>query len=199
MTINITLTSLHQSLFEDVEYKNEMLNIKSSIVVALSQNRVIGRNNKLPWRLPVDLAHFKSVTMGKPIVMGRRTWESIGRPLPGRTHIVISGSPGESSAGFHYASDIDSALTLGRRLAAEQGVDEVMIIGGALVYRQTLDICDRIYMTRVHAEIAGDAWFPELQDHVWELSRTEHVAADARNCHACSFEVWDRKPGAGVE
>ncbi len=198
MTTNITLISLRQLLSEDVDYKNEMLNIKSSIVVALSQNRVIGRNNELPWRLPVDLAHFKRVTMGKPIVMGRRTWESIGRPLPGRTHIVISGSPGRSSAGFHYASDIDSALTLGRSLAAEQGVGEVMIIGGALVYRQTLDICDRVYMTRVHAEIAGDAYFPELHDNVWELTRTEHVAPDDRNCYACTFEVWDRKLDARV-
>lgn len=191
MIINTTLTSLPQ-LLSDVDYKNEMLNIKSSIVVALSQNHVIGHNNELPWRLPVDLAHFKRVTMGKPIVMGRRTWESIGRPLPGRTHIVISGVPRESSADFHYVSDIDSALTLGRRIAAAQGVEEVMIIGGALVYRQTLDICDRIYMTRVQAEMVGDAFFPELPEDTWELSQAEHVAADANNPYACTFEIWDR-------
>lgn len=170
-----------------------MLQIKNSIVVALSQNRVIGLNNQLPWRLPVDLAHFKHVTMGKPMVMGRRTWESIGRPLPGRTHIVVSGSPGESTADFHYVSDIDSALTLGREIAAEQGAEEVMIIGGAQVYRQTLDICDRIYMTKVQAEIDGDAFFPELSDTSWELMHTDHAAADTRNPYSCTFEVWGKK------
>lgn len=193
MTISTTLTLPPLLLSKDVDYKKEMLKIKNSIVVALSLNHVIGHNNKLPWRLPVDLAHFKNVTMGKPVVMGRRTWESIGRPLPGRTHIVISGSSGESTPDFHYVSDIDSALTLGHRIAAAQGAEEIMVIGGAQIYRQTLNVCDRIYMTRVQANIEGDAFFPELSDKDWELVRTEHTSADARNPYACAFEVWDRK------
>ena len=124
------------------------------LVVAMAEDRVIGAGGRLPWHLPADLRHFRTLTLGKPIVMGRRTFESIGRPLPGRTNIVVTRDPELRRAGVWVALDLEAALAVARPLG------EVMVIGGAAIYVRALPLCERIYLTEVHAKISGDTWFP---------------------------------------
>lgn len=160
--------------------------MRVSLVVAMSENRVIGRDNDLPWRLPADLAHFKRLTLGKPVIMGRKTCESIGRPLPGRQNIVLTRDENFRAPGCDICLDLDQAM------AVAGNVDEVMIIGGAALYETLLERADRIYLTEVHARIEGDTWFPELDSSEWqEVSREPH-AADARNNLDYSFVTLDR-------
>lgn len=143
-------------------------------VVAVALNGVIGANGDMPWSLPSDLKRFKQITMGKPIVMGRKTFDSIGRPLPGRANIVISRSATYQADGVHVVSSIDEALELGIRLATDTVADEVCVIGGGEIYLQTLERTSRIYMTRVMAEITGDTVYPELSLDDWEEVAREH-------------------------
>ena len=160
--------------------------MKISIIVAMAANGVIGRDNQLPWHLPADLKHFKQTTMGKPILMGRKTYESIGRPLPGRTNIVITRDTGYRVDGCIVVNSIDAALAA----AGEQ--DEIMVIGGAEFYRQVLPRTDTIYLTRIHDSFDGDTCFPDLNDADWhEVERSDH-AADAKNPHDYSFIRLDR-------
>jgi len=141
------------------------------LVVAYSQNRVIGKDNGLPWRLPSDLAHFKRVTMGKPIIMGRKTWESIGRPLPGRENIVITRNPDYQAEGVRCFTSLPDTLT------ALQDYPKLCVIGGAQLYRQALPIAHEIVATEIHANIEGDAWFPALSSDEWkEIQRQPQVA-----------------------
>lgn len=143
-----------------------------SLIVAMAKNRVIGANNQLPWHLPADLKHFKATTMAKPIVMGRKTWESIGRPLPGRFNIVISRQQDYVAEGAVVVGDLADALVLARREAASAGLNEVFIIGGETIYRQALAEVARMYITEVDIEPDGDAWFPEIALEEWqEVSR----------------------------
>lgn len=132
------------------------------IVVAYARNRVIGRDNDLPWRLPGDLAHFKRVTMGSPIIMGRKTWESLGRPLPGRLNVVVSRNRDYHAEGATLCHNLDDAL----RACAD--APRACIIGGELLFRAALPIVDEIIATEIHADIEGDTWFPELQQQDWE-------------------------------
>jgi dihydrofolate reductase len=141
--------------------------MKLSLIVAVSRNGVIGLDNQLPWHLPEDLKYFKSVTMGKPIVMGRKTYDSIGRPLPGRTNIVITRDPSWHADGVMVAQSLESALDMGSKASAEAGVEEVMVIGGEQIYRMTLPAADRLYLTQVDADVEGDAFFPELDTAQW--------------------------------
>lgn len=152
-----------------------------SFVVAMARNGVIGRDNQLPWRLPADLRHFKAVTMGKPVVMGRRTYASIGRPLPGRTNIVVTRDSAYRAEGCRVVHSIEEALAAGGDAA------EVMIIGGAELYRQLLPRADRIYLTRIEEDFSGDTYFPELDADRWqELAREQH-APDEQNPYPYSF------------
>jgi dihydrofolate reductase len=151
-----------------------------TIVVAVARNGVIGAGNQLPWRLPDDLQRFKTLTLGKPVLMGRRTFDSIGRPLPDRTNVIVSRSA-VPIAGCTLVDSVSAALAL---LAS---APQVMVIGGAQIYRQCLDRCSTIHMTRVHADIAGDVSFPELPAGQWQERVLEHHAADARHAHAFSF------------
>lgn len=163
-----------------------------SIVVAMDRNRLIGRGNALPWRLPADLKHFKAVTLGKPIIMGRKTYESIGRPLPGRTNIVVSRDPGYAARGCAVVRSVEAAL------AAASEAAEIMLIGGAQLYAELLPRTQRIYLTRIDADFQGDAWFPELVPADWrELERSDH-APDERNPYPYSFVLLERRP-AGSE
>lgn len=156
-----------------------------SFVVAMARNGVIGKDNQLPWRLPADLRHFKAVTMGKPIIMGRKTYDSIGRPLPGRTNIVVTRDPAYQAEGCVVAHSIEAGLV------AAGDAEEVMVIGGADFYRQLLSRADRIYLTLIDAEVEGDTWFPELDTARWhERSREDHVA-DADNPFPYSFIVLE--------
>ena len=156
-----------------------------SLIVAASENGVIGRDGDLPWRQSDDLRRFKAVTMGKPIVMGRKTWESIGRPLPGRQNIVVSRQPGLEIEGVDVVASPAGAIDVAA------GASEIMIIGGSEIYTLFLPLADRVYLTRVHADVEGDARFPELDDD-WQLVSVERHAADDNNDHDMSFRVYER-------
>ena len=169
-----------------------------AIVVAMAENRVIGRDGGLPWRLPADLARFRALTMGKPIIMGRRTHESIGRVLDGRHNIVLSNQRGFQTPDFHVREltmvhSLKEAFKKAREVASNN-VKEIAIIGGASVYEQALPVADRIQLTVVHASIEGDVRFPELEPGTWrEVSRAEH-GADERNGYDLSFIELVRQP-----
>lgn len=138
-----------------------------ALIVATARNGAIGRDGALPWHLPEELQHFKRLTLGKPVVMGRVTWESIGRPLPGRTNIVITRSADYDAPGAEVVPSLDAALTRAAAIAGASG--EVMIIGGAQIYRAALPLVERVYRTRVETDVAGDAFFPELDAAEWRL------------------------------
>ena len=158
-----------------------------SIIAALSDNRVIGRENALPWHLPADLAHFKRLTIGKPIIMGRRTWESLPGLLPHRTHIVISRDPHYEAAGAFVVHSLNEALGFAG------DAPEMMVVGGARLYTQTLPLATRLYLTLVHTRLEGDAHFPEIAASDWrEVEREDHEA-DARNPHPYSFVTLQRR------
>jgi dihydrofolate reductase len=143
----------------------------------MARNRVIGRNGDLPWQLPADLRHFKSVTMGKPIIMGRKTFESIGRPLPGRKNIVVTRRANFVSDGVLISNNLTAAIALGKAIASEDNVDEIMVIGGGEIYAKALSDAERLYLTEVHADIDGDTFFPALDRGLWrEKSRNSHAA-----------------------
>lgn len=157
-----------------------------ALIVAVAENGVIGRDGRLPWSLPDDLKHFKQVTMGHTLVMGRKTYQSIGRALPGRRSIVLSRDPTFAAAGITRVGDLPSAI-------AAAGDDDVFVIGGASVYRDALPLTDRLYITRVRATVAGDVTFPPLDRAQWDLAeRTEH-ARDARHAHAFAIERYERR------
>ena len=157
-----------------------------SLIVAAAENDVIGRQGELPWRLSDDLRRFKAITMDKPIVMGRKTWESIGRPLPGRQNIVITRQPGYTAEGCDVVSSVDAAI------AASGDADEIMIIGGSEIYALFLRRAERIYLTRVHATLEGDARFMLPGTSDWRLVSDERHAADDSNEFDYSFRRYDR-------
>lgn len=152
-----------------------------AIVVAMDRNHVIGREGGLPWHLPSDLRHFKRLTMGRPIIMGRRTHASIGRPLPGRDNIVVTGNPAYLAPGCRIAHSLEEALSL----AADAPV--ACVIGGAALYREALPLASRIYLTEVHADAHGDVRFPQFDRARWCEVAREYHPADARNPYAHSF------------
>ncbi|WP_242928526.1 dihydrofolate reductase [Pontibacter vulgaris] len=159
-----------------------------AIVVAIADNNVIGKDNQLIWHLPADLKHFKSITMGHPIIMGRKTFDSIGKPLPGRTSIIITRQQDFKAEGCIVVNSVQEAITKGRELD-----ETVCIIGGAEIYKQALPLTDTIYLTRVHHTFEGDTYFPELQPEDWEtVSATEH-APDEKNKYKYSFLELKRK------
>lgn len=166
-----------------------------SLIAALAENRVIGRDNKLPWYLPNDLKYFKAVTYGKPVLMGRKTWESLGRPLPGRTNIVITRQRDYAAVGAKVVASLDEALRLAEQVALIDGVDECVVIGGAEIYAQALPRCDRLYLTEVHACVAGDAYFPEFVRAEWREEKRERFSAEGPNPYDYSFVVYGRGGG----
>lgn len=167
--------------------------MRLSLIAAMDRNAVIGDDHGLPWRLPADLRRFRRLTMGKPIILGRKTLALIGKPLPGRDNVVLTRSRAPIE-GCHVVHDADAALALGRSLAQQRGADEIMVIGGGEVYRQFLASADRVYLTLVEGAFAGDVTFPveQLRTLPWRLAEEQHVAADADNSHAHRFLVLDR-------
>ena len=162
--------------------------MKISIIVAIADNGVIGRDNELPWRLSADLQRFKALTMGHHLLLGRKTFESIGRPLPGRELIVVSRGTPELPAGVHLASSVLDGIERAR----SYGEEELFVAGGASIYAVTLTDCDRVYLTRVHGDVDGDVLFPAVNWSTWhEVSRQE-IPADERNEYATTFTVYDR-------
>ena len=170
--------------------------MKLSLIVALAQNHVIGIDNKLPWYLPNDLKYFKQVTMGKAIIMGRKTYESIGKPLPGRTNIIITRQsdyqPPSKTGSVKVVSSLEEARDLAENLALINGQNEAMIIGGAEIYTQALNLVDRMYMTEVHAEVEGDAYFPQFDRSQWQAVAREDFSAEGGNPYDYSFVVYER-------
>ena len=166
---------------------------KLAIIAALAENGVIGRDNQLPWHIPADLRHFKALTMHKPIIMGRKTFMSIGKPLLGRTNIVITRNRAFTAAGVQVAYSINEAIKVANTIAIDHRVDEVMVIGGADIYQKTLPLADRLYLTRVHANVEGDAYFPPVNWQDWvELSREDH-AGEGVDAVDYSFVVYQRR------
>ena len=160
--------------------------MKLSLIVATANKNAIGRNNELPWHLPQDLKYFKSVTLGKPIIMGRKTFESIGKPLPGRTNIVVTRQKNWTVAGVLVAESVEQALEMANQLPSEQAkvIDEVMVIGGAEIYRHALPLADRVYLTKIDVDVEGaDAFFPELPDSQWKIVSDLSGDADANLQH----------------
>jgi dihydrofolate reductase len=157
-----------------------------SLVAAVAENGVIGAHNRLPWHLPADLKHFKQVTLGKPVVMGRKTYESIGRPLPGRTNIVVTQAWDYQATGCVVVHTVEQAL------AAGAAGGEIMVIGGAALYAACLDTARRIYLTRIHQAFPGDAYFPALAGEQWHETARRDCAPDAANPYAYSFIVLER-------
>jgi len=158
-----------------------------SIIAAMDRNHLIGNNNQLPWHLPADFVHFKTVTMGKPIVMGRKTFESIGKPLPGRKNIVLTKNTDTRFEGADCVSSFQAALQL------VQDADEVMIIGGSAVYELLLPQVNRMYLTFVEAEFKGDAWFPHFDESQWMETESSLFIADDKNCYDCRFVTLEKK------
>jgi dihydrofolate reductase len=165
--------------------------MKRSLVVAVARNGVIGRDNALPWRLPADLAHFKRVTMGRPIVMGRRTYESIGKPLPGRKNIVVTRDRAYRAPGCTVVTSLDEAWQ------AANGADEVCVIGGTTLFEETLPLTDVIHLTEVEAEVEGDTWFPPFDRSEWDEKEIARHPADDRNAYPVRILELTRKRAPG--
>ncbi|BDH47157.1 dihydrofolate reductase [Salmonella enterica subsp. enterica serovar Choleraesuis] len=157
-----------------------------SLIAALAVDRVIGLDNAMPWDLPADLAWFKRNTLNKPVIMGRLTWESIGRPLPGRHNIVLSRNPGNDER-------VTWVTTPEEALAACADAEEVMVIGGGRVYQQFLAHASRLYLTHIDAEVEGDTHFPDYQPDEWQSVFSEFHDADERNSHSYCFEILERR------
>ena len=164
--------------------------MRVSIIVAAAANGTIGRGNRLPWHLPADLRRFKQLTMGHHLLMGRKTWESVGKPLPGRPIVVISRRGRDLPDGVQPAASVHEAVSLAR----SAGESEAFLAGGGEIYRQALaeGLVDRVYLTRIHHDFDGDAVFPDLDPEVWRLEEREDCAADEKNPYDFSYLTYDR-------
>lgn len=176
------------------------MSLPLSAIVAMDKNRLIGAENGLPWHLPADLAHFKNITMNSVMIMGRHTYESIGRPLPGRSSIIVSRSPDYQAAGCYVFRDIEMALQRGEEIALqEQHQPELFVIGGARLFQQLLPRCQRLYLTLIdHAFTGGDTWMPPLGEDWQQLSR-EDRPADPKNPYPYSFLLLERQGKCSAE
>jgi dihydrofolate reductase len=167
--------------------------VRIAFVVAVAENGVIGRDGQLPWRLPTDLKRFRKLTLGKPVIMGRKTYASIGKPLDGRDTIVVTRQRDFDPGGAHVAASVEEAIALGRQLAAGRGADEVMIIGGEEIFRIALPQAQRIYLTLVHGTPAGDTRFDVPDDPVWRETAREPMPRAPNDQYAADFIVLDRQ------
>jgi dihydrofolate reductase len=159
-----------------------------SLLVAMDEKRGIGKDGKLPWRLSSDMKRFRELTMGHHIIVGRKTFESIGKPLPGRQTIIVTRNPDYRVEGCLIAGSVEAAI----ELAASRGESEAFVIGGANIYAQSLDIADRIYLTEVHAEVDADTFFPEFDRSEWTEGECTFQPVDEKNQHACTFTLLER-------
>ena len=163
-----------------------------SIVVAVAGNGVIGRENDMPWRLSTDLKRFKALTLGKPIIMGRKTWSSLGRPLPGRPNIVISRDVEFQAEGADVVRSLDEAIEIANRYALASGADEICVIGGGEIYRLALSMADTVHLTHVLADVDGDTLFPSLDAALWRSESSEDFPSGEKDSHATRYVVYKR-------
>lgn len=159
-----------------------------SAIFAVSENNVIGKGNDLPWRMPADLKHFKNTTMGHPVIMGRKNFDSIGRPLPGRHNIVVTRDRNFRAEGVSVVHSLREAV----EIAGADRPEEVFIIGGAQIYKKAFPYCDRLYMTRIHTETEGDVFLPEVDFSAWKLISEEKHLPDEKNIHDYTFRIYER-------
>ena len=165
-----------------------------AIYVAIAENGVIGREGGLPWRLSTDLKRFKSDTMGKPIVMGRKTYEGIGRPLPGRLNIVVTRDKTWRAEGIEVAHSLDDAIALAKvRGRCMAGAEEICVVGGGEIYAQALPLADRLHVTHVLASVDGDAHFPPIDPNTWKVVSAEDFPAGEKDSHATRYTVYERR------
>ncbi|WP_140984659.1 dihydrofolate reductase [Asticcacaulis tiandongensis] len=171
-----------------------MASPRLSLIVAMSDNHVIGRDNGLPWHLRSDLKNFKATTQFKPVIMGSNTWDSLPRkPLPGRLNLVLSRDLKFEAEGGVVCETLFEALSIAREHAMDDGADEIMIIGGAKVYEQTLPKADRLYVTQVHANVEGDTFFPPIDPEIWQETRSEFLTRGEGDDHDFTLKIYDRK------
>ena len=159
-----------------------------SLVVAASENNAIGKNNQLIWHLPNDLKFFKNTTWGFPVIMGRKSFESVNKPLPGRTNIVITTNPDWKVETVIVVKNLKDAI----QKAADTNSKQIFIIGGGEIYKQSMDIADSIYITRVHADLEGDTFFPEIDKSKWKLTSNQDFEADEKHAYSYSFQIWEK-------
>ena len=164
--------------------------MRRTLVVAVARNGVIGKDNRLPWRLPDEIAYFKRVTMGHPVVMGRRTWDSIGKPLPGRANIVVTRQRDFQAPGCTVVHSLDEAWEAAARA---EGAEEVCVIGGTALFEESLPVADRIHYTEVEADVDGDTFFPPFDRSQWQEREVQRHAADARHAYPYRILVLDRR------
>ncbi len=160
-----------------------------SLIVAASTNNAIGKNNQLLWNLPNDMKFFKNTTWGMPVIMGRKTFESLKKPLPGRFNYVVTRQANWTAEGVTVATDIADAI----KKTAETNCKEIFIIGGGEIFKQSIGLADKIYLTRVHADLDGDTFFPVIDETQWQLTSNEDFAADLKHVYSYSFQIWERK------
>lgn len=164
-----------------------------SLIAAVAENGVIGASGSLPWRLSTDMKRFRRLTTGKPVVMGRATYASLGRPLPDRDNIVLTSHPLEDQ-GVTVVRSLDEALAAGRRSAQRLGSDEIMVIGGGVLYAAAIERADRLYITHVRSAPQGDTVFPQISEDEWSAGPAEHIPAGERDSHASEFVIYQRAP-----
>ncbi len=164
-----------------------------SLIVAASENNVIGRENDLPWSLPDDLNYFRKTTAGHPVVMGRKNHESIGRLLPGRANIIVTRKNNYEVEGGVVVGSLETGIQKAIDIAIADNRQEIFVIGGGEIFQQALPLADRMYITRVHANVPGDAFFPEFDTTEWQLTAEKHHAADEKHQYPFTFQTWERK------
>ncbi|MEM6666966.1 MAG: dihydrofolate reductase [Pseudomonadota bacterium] len=164
-----------------------------AMIAAVAENGVIGADNDLPWRCPTDFAHFKRMTIGKPLIMGRRTFQSIGKPLPDRPNIVVTRNPDFQAEGVEAVSSLTIALSRGAAIAAETGADSVMIGGGGAIYREAMPLADLLHITTIHATPKGDTGFPDISPEIWMMTNEQFVAAGPRDSADMTFKTFHRR------
>lgn len=170
---------------------------KIVIVVAMAENGVIGRDGDMPWKLSTDLKRFKALTLGKPLVMGRKTFESVGgKPLPGRPHVIVSRGPKIEMPGVETAGSLEEGIARAKAIAVASGVDAVCIAGGGEIYRQALPLCDELHVTHVEAVIEGDTVFPAIDPAVFDKIEETHVPAGEKDNYPTRYAVYRRRPAA---
>jgi dihydrofolate reductase len=167
-----------------------------SLIVAAAENGVIGNAGTMPWRMPSDLKRFRTLTIGKPVVMGRKTFQSLPKPLDGRDNIVITRDPHFMPEGATVVGSLDAALEIAAACATRRGTDEIMVIGGGEIYRQALPLANRIYLTQIQAKLVGDTSFPELPASIWRLERSEPLPKGEKDEYAATLLVYEKHAAA---